>query len=157
MNDILYMKEALKEAQLAYELNEIPVGCVIVKGGEIIARAHNMRHNLKCSVYHAEILAIIEACKKLNRWILDDCTMYVTLEPCLMCSGAIIQSRIPNLVYGLSEERFGCLENTFEYFKDKQNHNVNVTSGVLKEEVQVLMKEFFKEMRAKKKTGGTNV
>ena len=159
MDDIYYMQEAFKEAKMAYELNEVPVGCVIVRKEEIIARAHNMRHNLKCSLYHAEILAIEEACKKLDRWILDDCVMYVTLEPCLMCSGAIIQSRIKTLVYGLSEERFGCVENTFEYFRDKQNHNVNVRKGILKEEVEALMKDFFKKMRESKKNsnGGSNV
>lgn len=159
MDDIYYMQEAFKEAKMAYELNEVPVGCVIVRKEEIIARAHNMRHNLKCSLYHAEILAIEEACKKLDRWILDDCVMYVTLEPCLMCSGAIIQSRIKTLVYGLNEERFGCVENTFEYFRDKQNHNVNVRKGILKEEVEALMKDFFKKMRESKKNsnGGSNV
>ena len=157
MDDIYYMNEALKEAKKAYELAEIPVGCSIVKGNEIIARAHNMRHNLKCSIYHAEILAIQEASKVLDRWILDDCVMYVTLEPCLMCSGAIIQSRISKVVYGLSEERFGCAENTFEYFKNKQNHNVETVKGVLKEDIENLMKTFFKEMREKKKNGGNNV
>ena len=157
MDDIYYMNEALKEAKKAYELAEIPVGCIIVHNKQIIARAHNMRHNLKCSIYHAEILAIKEASRVLDRWILDDCIMYVTLEPCLMCSGAIIQSRISKVVYGLSEERFGCIENTFEYFRNKQNHNVEISKGVLKEEIEKLMKDFFKEMRIKKKNGGNNV
>lgn len=151
MNDsIKYMNEALKEAKLAYDLNEVPVGCVIVSNGKIIAHAHNMRHNLKCSLYHAEILAIKEASEKLNRWILDDCEMYVTLEPCLMCTGAIIQSRIKKVVYGVSEDRFGCMEDAFEYFDSKQNHHVDVEKGILKEEIEVLMKDFFKRLREEK-------
>lgn len=151
MNDnIRYMKEALKEAKIAYDMAEVPVGCVIVADGKIIARAHNMRHNLKCSLYHAEILAIKEASKVLNRWILDDCVMYVTLEPCLMCSGAIIQSRIKKVVYGISEDRFGCMNDAFKYFDAKQNHHVDVESGILKEEIEVLMKDFFKKLREEK-------
>lgn len=151
MDDLKYMKEAFKEAMMAYELNEIPVGCVIVCDDKIIARAHNLRHNKKCSVYHAEILAIKEASEYLNRWILDDCTLYVTFEPCLMCSGAIIQSRIKRVVYSLSEERFGCMNDAFEYFKDKQNHNVLVTKGILEDEVRLMFKDFFKKMREDKK------
>lgn len=150
-DDIKYMKEAFKEAMKAYELNEVPVGCVIVCDDKIIARAHNLRHNKKCSIYHAEMIAIEEACAKLNRWILNDCTIYVTFEPCLMCTGAIIQSRINRLVYALSEERFGCMNDAFEYFKNKQNHNVSVTKGILEEEARIIFKDFFKKMRDEKK------
>lgn len=147
MTNLEYMNEAFKEAKKAYEINEVPVGCVIVYNDEIIARAHNKRHNLKCSLYHAEILAIEEACKRLGKWILSDCTMYVTLEPCLMCSGAIIQSRIKKVFYGVNEERFGCIHEAFDHFSNKQNHKVDVESGLLKEEIEELMKKFFKELR----------
>ena len=147
-NDKIYMQEAYIEALKAYDACEVPVGCVIVCDDKIIARAHNLRHNLKCSLYHAEILAIEEACKTLGQWILSDCTMYVTLEPCLMCSGAIIQSRIKRVVYGISEDRFGHFNDALKYFQDKQNHNVEVSSGVMAEEIQELMKKFFKELRS---------
>lgn len=149
-NDIKYMNEALKEARVAYDLNEVPVGCVIVCDGKIIARAHNMRHNLKCSLYHAEILAIKRASEALGRWILDDCVMYVTLEPCLMCSGAIIQSRIKKVIYGISVDRFGCMMDAFNYFDTKQNHHVDVENGLCKEEIESLMKDFFKKLREEK-------
>ena len=145
--DLYYMKEAYKEAVKAYQKNEVPVGCVIVCDDKIIARGHNLRHNLKCSLYHAEIIAIKKASKKLNTWILDNCVMYVTLEPCLMCSGAIIQSRIKKVYYGIEMDRFGCFNEALDYFKHKQNHNVDVEKGLMKEEIEELMKNFFKELR----------
>ena len=107
-NDIFFMKEALKEAKKAYLKEEVPVGCVIVYNNEIIARAHNTRHKNKSALDHAEILAIKKANKKLNAWMLDGATIYVTLEPCLMCAGAIFQSRIKRVVYAASEPKFGA-------------------------------------------------
>lgn len=149
-NDLKYMSIAFLEAKKAYEINEVPVGCVIVYNDKIVAKKHNMRHNLKCSLYHAEILAIKEACENLDRWILDDCTMYVTLEPCLMCTGAIIQSRIKRVVYGASEDRFGCFDDALNYFDSHQNHHVETKKGIMKEEIEALMKDFFKNLRENK-------
>lgn len=150
-DDIYYMKQALIEAKKAYALKEVPVGCVIVSDGKIIARAYNMRHNKKCSIYHAEILAIEKACKKLDRWILSGCTMYVTLEPCLMCSGAIVQSRIDKVVYGIPEDRFGCFHDALTYFEAKQNHYVEVSSMILDKDISEMMSNFFKEIRDEKR------
>ena len=157
MTDLEYMMEAYKEALKAYELNEVPVGCIIVFNGEILSRAHNLRQSQKCAIYHAEILAIEEACKKLDRWILSDCVMYVTLEPCLMCSGAIIQSRIKKVIYGIEEDRFGCFENALTYFENKQNHKVIVEKGIMEKEIRDLLSNFFKDLRNSKKHGGSNV
>jgi tRNA(adenine34) deaminase len=109
------MQQAILEAKKAYKLGDVPVGCVIVIGDEIVARAHNLRHNRKNSLDHAEMIAIARACRKLNRWILDDATLYVTLEPCLMCSGAILQSRMKKVVYGCPEPKFGCVEHHAVY------------------------------------------
>ncbi len=148
--DLKYMKEAFKEALKAYDKKEVPVGCVIVYQDKIVARAHNLRHNNQCSLDHAELLAIKKACKKLNNWILSDCVMYVTLEPCLMCSGAIVQSRIKKVVYGASEDRFGCFHDALKYFDGKQNHKVEIQSGLMKNEIEELMKNFFKELREEK-------
>ncbi len=151
-NDEKYMKEAYKEALKAYRNGEVPVGCVIVVQDKIIARAHNERHTKKCSIYHAEMLAIEKACHKLNRWILDDATIYVTLEPCIMCSGAIIQSRMNTLVYGIAQPKYGCVESTLELFKEGLfNHTVHVKKGLCEEQISNLMKTFFQELREKKK------
>ena len=148
--DEYYLKEAIKEAKKAYEIGEVPVGCVIVVEDKIVARSHNLRQTKHDATKHAEIIAISKACKKLNRWILDDATLYVTLEPCAMCAGAILQSRIKRLVYGTNEPKFGCVESVIELFRNETfNHQVEVTSGVLKEETQNIMKNFFKELRDK--------
>lgn len=157
MTDLDYMNLAFLEAKKAYKLDEVPVGCVIVYNDKVIAKAHNLRHNKKCAICHAEILAIEKACKKLNRWILSDCTIYVTLEPCLMCTGAIIQSRIERLVYGVDEERFGCIHEATNYFEKNQNHKVIVEKGLMSEEIKNLMSDFFKNLRDVKKNGGKNV
>ena len=149
-NDLKYMMMAYNEALKAYDKKEVPVGCVIVYQDKVISKAHNLRHNNKCSLDHAELIAIRKACKKLNNWILSDCIMYVTLEPCLMCSGAIIQSRIKKVIYGVDEERFGCFHDAINYFYDKQNHKVEVESGLMKKEIEELMKKFFKELREEK-------
>lgn len=153
MDDKYFMEEAIKEARKAYKIGDVPVGCVIVINGEIVARSHNLRHNFKNSLFHAEMIAIHKACTKLNRWILDDATLYVTIEPCLMCSGAILQSRIKRLVYGNSEPKFGCVESVMNVFdNEKFNHKVEITKGICAEEISQMMKEFFKELRKNKKS-----
>ena len=148
--DIKYMKEAIKEAKKAYKLGEIPVGCVIVYNDEIIARGYNKREKNNQAIDHAEIIAIKKASKKLNSWRLDNCKMYITLEPCVMCSGAIIQSRIPDVIYGAYDNRFGCHKSIINIFDVKFNHNVNISGGLLENECSNLIKDFFKELRKNK-------
>lgn len=151
-DDNYFMEEALKEAKKAYKKGEVPVGCVIVYNNEIIARAHNTRHQNKSAIDHAEIKAIKKANKKLNAWMLDDAVLYVTLEPCLMCAGAIFQSRIKRVVYGASEPKFGAFGSILDVSSDiyKFNHKVLVTKGLKEEESSTLLKSFFKEIRNKK-------
>lgn len=153
-NDIFFMKEALKEAKKAYLKEEVPVGCVIVYNNEIIARAHNTRHKNKSALDHAEILAIKKANKKLNAWMLDGATIYVTLEPCLMCAGAIFQSRIKRVVYAASEPKFGAFGSILDVssLDYKFNHKVELTKGILENEASLLLKTFFKEIRTKKQS-----
>jgi len=146
-DDIKYMKLALKEAKKAYDLKEVPVGCVIVLDNKVIARGYNKRETLESSLAHAEIIAIKKASKKLNSWRLDDCILYVTLEPCVMCSGAIIQSRIKRVVYGAKDPRFGMHKSLFNIFDIKFNHEVDINGGILELECSNLMKSFFKELR----------
>jgi len=146
-NDKLYMKEALKEAEIAYKLGEVPVGCVIVKNNEIIARAHNLRESKQSSIAHAEILAIEKACEVVGSWRLEDCELYVTLEPCLMCSGAIINSRIKRVIYGALEPKFGAHKSQTNVFDIKFNHMVEITPEILAEESNKLLKSFFKSLR----------
>ena len=141
------MKYALKEAKKAYEIGEIPVGCVIVYNDKIIARAYNKRENNNISTAHAEILAINKSCKKLNSWRLEDCDIYITLEPCAMCAGAIIQSRIKNCYYGAYDYRFGAHKSIINLFDVKFNHNVNIYGGILEDECSKIIKDFFKELR----------
>ena len=146
-----YMKEALKEAKKAYNKKEVPIGCVIVHNNQIIARAHNLRKKNNDVFAHAETLAIKKACKKLGSWILEDCTLYVTVEPCLMCAGTILQSRIKKIVYGTIEPKFGAVESLMKVFETKSfNHQVEVLGDIMKEESALLMKEFFKELRKNK-------
>ena len=143
-----FMLEALKEAKKAYEKDEIPVGCVIVKDNKIIARAHNLKEQKKDSTKHAEILAINKACKKIDAWRLSDCDMYVTLEPCSMCSGAIINSRIRNLYIGTMDEKTGAAGSVLNLFEDyKFNHKVEIKRNILQKECQEILKKFFKELR----------
>lgn len=152
MMEEYYMQEALKEARKAYKLQEVPVGAVIVKDNKIISRGYNKKETQKNSLNHAEILAINKACKKLNSWRLTDCTMYVTLEPCAMCAGAIIQSRIKKVVIGAMDYKTGCCGSVFNLFKDyKFNHNVETENGVCRTECEDILKEFFKELRKSKK------
>ena len=146
------MKEALKQAQKAYDKLEVPVGAVIVKDGKIIARAYNQKEDKKDTTNHAEILAIKKASKKLESWRLIDCDMYVTLEPCSMCAGALIQSRIRKVYIGALDEKTGACGSVLNLLEDyKFNHKVEVETGVLKEECEGLLKTFFKELRELKK------
>lgn len=147
-----FMKEALKEAKKAYDKLEVPVGAIIVKDGKIIARAHNLKETKKDTTKHAEILAIQKASKKLNSWRLLDCEMYVTLEPCTMCAGAIINSRIKKVYIGTSDEKTGAVGSVFNLFDDYTfNHKVEAEKGILQKECEQQLKEFFKMLRKIKK------
>ena len=151
MNDKKYMLLALKEAQKAYNNQDVPVGCVIVLNDKVIAKAHNTRHLKNNTMGHAEIEAIKKACKKLNTWILEDATIYVTLEPCLMCAGAILNARIKRLVYATQEPKFGAIESVISVFdNNKFNHTIEIEKNILKEESTKLLKSFFQELRSKK-------
>ena len=151
MNDnIYYMKEALKEAKKSLLTDDVPVGCIIVHNNKIIARGYNKRENKQQSLAHAEIVAINKACKKLGSWRLEDCTMYITLEPCVMCSGSIIQARIPRVIYGAYDYRFGAHKSLINLFDVKFNHNVEISGGVLENECSTIIKDFFKKLRDKK-------
>lgn len=150
-----FMKEALKEAKKAYEKDEIPVGAVIVKDNKIIARAHNLKEGKNNAICHAEILAIQKACKKLGSWRLLDCEMYVTLEPCSMCAGALINSRIKKIYIGTSDEKTGACGSKLNLLKDfKFNHNVEIEQYILKDECEKILKDFFKNLRERKKNIG---
>lgn len=149
-SDEYYIKEALKEAHKAYLIDEVPIGCVIVKDDKIIARGYNKREKLESSLAHAEVIAIKKACKRLESWRLEGCTMYITLEPCVMCGGAIIQSRIPRVVYGAYDYRFGVHKSKINLFDVPFNHTVDISGGVLVEECSKLISDFFKELRNKK-------
>ena len=149
--DEKYMKEALKQAKKAYAIDEVPVGCVIVHEDKIIARAYNKRNTKKNTLAHAELLAIEKACKKLGDWRLEECTMYITLEPCQMCAGAIVQARIPRVVIGTHNRKAGCAGSILNLLQMKEfNHQVELTSGVLEAECSGIMKQFFREMRKRK-------
>ena len=149
------MKEALKEAQKAYDKLEIPVGAVIVKDGKIIARAHNQKETKFDTTKHAEILAIQKASKKLKSWRLIDCEMYVTLEPCSMCAGAIINSRIKKVYIGTMDNKTGAVGSILNLFDDYIfNHKVEFETGILKDKCESILKRFFKDLRKIKKVGG---
>ncbi len=142
------MQEAIKEAKKAYKKLEVPVGAVIVKNGEIIAKAHNLKETKYDTTKHAEILAIQRASKKLKSWRLIDCEMYITLEPCTMCAGAIINSRIKKIYIGTMDEKTGAAGSKLNLFKDYTfNHNVEVETGIMYGECEKLLKEFFKDLR----------
>lgn len=146
------MKEALKEARKAYKKDEVPVGAVIVKNGEIIARAHNAKEKKKDTTKHAEIIAIQKASKKLESWRLENCTMYVTLEPCAMCTGAMIQARLKKVVIGTMDEKTGACGSVLNLLEDyKFNHVVEIEKGVMETECKKILQQFFKELREKKK------
>lgn len=149
--DEKYMREAIKQAKKAYEINEVPIGCVIVCEDKIISRGYNRRTTDKNPLAHAEMIAIKKASKKVGDWRLDDCTMYVTLEPCQMCSGAIVQSRMKKVVVGCMNAKAGCAGSILNLLQmDEFNHQVELETGVLEEECSLLMKNFFKELRKAK-------
>lgn len=156
--DEKFMKAALKEADKAYKKNEVPIGCVIVQNDRIIARGYNRRNTDKNALAHAEIAAIKTACKKTGDWRLEDCTMYVTLEPCQMCAGAIVQARIPKIVIGAMNPKAGCAGSVINILQiDRFNHQVEIEKGVLLEECQHIMTSFFEELRAQKKQDESQV
>lgn len=144
-----FMKEALKEAQKAYQQEETPIGAVAVYNGKIIARAHNQRQQKQDTTMHAELQVIKKACRRLNSWRLEEVTLYVTLEPCVMCAGAIIQARIPRVYYGAKNDRFGAHQGAIRLFDVPFNHQVEVIGGILEEECSKCISDFFKELREK--------
>ena len=150
--DSIYMKEALKQAKKAYKIKEVPIGCVIVHEDKVIARGYNKRNTKKNTLAQAEILAINKASKVLGDWRLEDCTMYITLEPCQMCAGAIVQARVKRVVIGSMNPKAGCGGSILNLLEMEQfNHQVEVERGVLEEECSMMMTEFFKELREEKK------
>ena len=152
-----YMKEALKLAKKAYALNEVPIGCVIVYNDKIIARGYNRRNTDKNPMAHAELIAIKKASRILNDWRLEGCTIYITLEPCQMCAGAIVQARITNAVIGSMNKKAGCAGSILNILEMKEfNHRVIVTRHVLDEECSTLLSSFFTKLRIEKKSGEKN-
>ena len=147
MDDLYFMDEALKLAKEAFDDGEVPVGCVITRGGEIVGRGRNRREKDKTALAHAEIEAISEACRNLGGWRLWECTLYVTLEPCPMCAGAIINARIPRVVYGASDEKCGAVRSVCALFDMKFNHHPQVEAGILEEECREVLQEFFRDLR----------
>ena len=147
MDDLYFMDEALKLAKEAAAEGEVPVGCVIVRGNEIVGRGRNRRETDKTALAHAEIEAISEACRKLGGWRLWECTLYVTLEPCPMCAGAIINARIPRVVYGASDKKCGACGGVCDLFSMDFNHRPAVEIGVREEECAALLTEFFQNLR----------
>ena len=148
--EIRFMKEAIKEAKKAELIDEVPVGCVIVKDDKVIARGHNIRETKKTPLGHAEIIAIDKASKKLNAWRLQDCDIYITLEPCIMCTGAIIQSRIKHVYYGAKDPKGGAIESSINVLEAKNiNHHPVITSGVLEKECSNIISQYFKRKRIK--------
>ena len=150
--DERYMKEAIKQAKKAYALDEVPIGCVIVQDNKIIARGYNRRNTDKNALAHAEISAIKKASKKTGDWRLEDCTMYVTLEPCQMCAGAIVQSRMKKVVIGAMNPKAGCAGSVINILQMKQFiHQAEMENGILEKECADMLSTFFKELREKKK------
>lgn len=151
-DDNYYMGLALEEARDAYALGEIPIGAVLVIDGEVIASAHNRRETWHDATAHAELIVIQQACRKLTRWRLTGATLYVTIEPCPMCAGALVNSRIDRLVYGSADYKAGAVESIFNVVQnDALNHRLEVTAGVRADECAAVMKEFFRERRRKDK------
>lgn len=146
----MFMREALKEAEIALANDEIPIGCVLVKDGQIIGRGHNAREELQRAVMHAEIMAIEKANQRENSWRLLDTTLFVTIEPCVMCSGAIGLARIPQVIYGATNQKFGAGGSLYDILTDERlNHRVEVESGLLEEECAAIMQNFFRNRRKK--------
>jgi tRNA(adenine34) deaminase len=155
INDEYYMRLAIEEAKKAEQMGEVPIGAVIVQGDRVIARSHNLRETEQRAVAHAEILAIDEACKATRSWRLEDATLYVTLEPCAMCAGAIVLARIKRVVFGASDPKGGCAGTLMNLLQEERfNHQAEVTSGVLGEECGQMLSHFFRKLREKKKNVG---
>ena len=151
-DDEKFMRAALTQAKKAYAIDEVPIGCVIVQDGKIIARGYNRRNIDKNTLAHAELAAIRKASRKTGDWRLEDCTLYVTLEPCQMCAGAIVQSRIKRVVIASMNPKAGCAGSIFNLLQVPQfNHQVEITRGVLEEECSSMLSQFFRELRARKK------
>ncbi len=154
--DEKYMKAALEQAKKAYKLGEVPIGCVIVREGKVIARGYNRRNTDKNTLAHAELTAIRKAGKKTGDWRLEDCIMYVTLEPCQMCAGAVIQSRMQKVVIGTMNPKAGCAGSVLNLLEMKEfNHQAEVVRGVLEEQCSAMLSDFFRELRAQKKSSRT--
>ncbi|MCM3448591.1 tRNA adenosine(34) deaminase TadA [Bacillus velezensis] len=152
MNDEYYMREAIKEAKKAEAKGEVPIGAVLVLHDEIVARAHNLRETEQRSLAHAEMLAIDEACRKLGTWRLEDAVLYVTLEPCPMCAGAVVLSRVDKVVFGAFDPKGGCTGTLMNLLQEERfNHQAEVVSGVLGEECGEMLSAFFRKLRRKKK------
>ena len=145
--DIAFMREAMALAKLAEEIDEVPVGALIVRNGEIIARAYNTRESSKCATHHAEILAIEEACRTLGGWRLPGCTLYVTMEPCAMCAGAIINARIPRVVFGAPDLRFGAFGSLINLAQVPLNHKPEILGGVLQDDNVEVLRSYFRKKR----------
>ena len=151
-NDEYFMNLAIEQAKKAQEIGEVPIGAIIVKGDQVIASAYNLREKNQQSIAHAEILAIDEACRALGSWRLDEVTLYVTLEPCPMCAGAIVLSRVKRVVYGAPDPKAGCAGTLMNLLQEERfNHQVEVTRGVEEVACSSLLSQFFRELRASKK------
>lgn len=150
--DLEFMKVAIEEAKKAANLGEVPIGAVIVYQNKIIARSHNLRETSQNAVTHAELMAIQQACEAIGSWRLEETTLYVTLEPCPMCAGAILQSRIPRVVYGARDMKAGCVDSLYRLLNDARfNHECDVTEGVLADECGQMLTDFFRNLRERKK------
>ena len=155
--DRAYMAEALLEEQKAAAIGEVPIGAIIVHQDEIIARAHNLRETTQNATTHAELLAIQQACQRIGSWRLEEMSLYVTLEPCPMCAGAILQSRIPRVVYGARDMKAGCVDSLYRLLNDSRfNHECDVTEGVMAEDCGQILTQFFRNLREQKKNRKRN-
>ncbi|MDD3958648.1 MAG: nucleoside deaminase [Clostridiaceae bacterium] len=148
-----FMRQALTQAKKAQNIGDCPIGCVVVRDGRIIARAYNLREHKQDATLHAEMIAIQKACKKIGSWRLEDCDLYVTLEPCSMCAGAIIQARVRHVYFGAPDPKAGAVMSKDKLFERAHNHRVNFTAGILKEECGDILSGFFRDLRTHKKSG----
>ena len=152
MTEIEFMKEALKQAKKAASIGEVPIGCIIVSGDTIISRGYNQRNKKKTTLAHAELIAIDRASKKLGDWRLEGCTMYITLEPCQMCSGAIVQSRIDKIVIGAKNPKAGCAGSILNMLQMPEfNHQVEISEGILQDDCTRILQDFFRDLRLRNK------
>ena len=150
MDDIFFMKIAFEEAKIAYDLNEVPIGCVIIHDNKVIGKGHNLRVSEKNVLFHAEIIAINEACRKIKDWRLENCRLYVTVEPCPMCAGAILQARIPFVIYGAKNPKAGCAGSILNLLNDSRfNHRAEIIPEIYEKECAELMRQFFRKHRDK--------